>query len=58
MVSQTIPSATCWAANISGTAASIRCEGGFFWATATAPIPAITAATPKLPVAEKHIGGT
>jgi hypothetical protein len=32
-----IPSVTCGA---NGTAASIRCEGGFFWAAATAPMPA------------------
>src|ERR1700690_1247457 len=55
MVIQTMPSATCWAANTKGTSANILCDGAFFWAIATTPIPAITVATPKLPAAEKHI---
>jgi len=49
-----IPSATCWAAKSSGTNANTLCDRDFSCLIATAPIPVITAATPKLPVAEKH----
>src|SRR5690349_1279508 len=55
MVRQTIPSATCWTANRSGVAARMCWVSIFFWVVETTPTPARTAATPKLPVAEKHI---
>ena len=55
MVNQTNPSAICCAANISGTRANMRCEGGFSCATAKIPVAAMAAPTLKLAVAEKHM---
>jgi thioredoxin 1 len=54
IVSQTNPSEVCCSANSSGTPTNIACEAGLARARETAPTPASNAATPKLPVAEKH----
>jgi hypothetical protein len=55
MVSQTMPSAACWAAKIRGIDANIAVCFEAFRATETVPIPARTPESAKLPVAEKHM---